>query len=266
MSTESTPLFRQEVMQAQAGQWLGSIRIGRPLGFSLVTGAAVLMAAGLVSFAIWGEYTRKVTLPGVLIPEGGVMDIASPQPGTVAEVLVREGDSVQAGQALIRLRAERQVAGGELGQLQAAAVAQRRVSLETELRLLEQQTQQRTAALSDRLRSLRSDQLNLQGELEGVQQRVALAAKTARTSRAWRLAASCRSCRRSKSKRIGLTWASASAMRGDSWKRRSARRQASRPSWHWSVRNWIRAARSYSGNWPRWRRRVASSMHAPAGL
>lgn len=176
----NTPLFRPEVMQAQSTQWLGSIRIGRPLSFSLVTGAALLMAAGLVSFAVWGEYTRKVSLPGVLVPEGGVMDIASPQGGTVVEVLVKEGDEVAAGQPLIRLRAERQVAGGELGQLQASAVAQRRASLETELRLLELQAQQRAVALNDRLRSLQSDQVNLQGELESVQQRVLLAGKTAK--------------------------------------------------------------------------------------
>ncbi|MFN4117151.1 MAG: secretion protein, partial [Inhella sp.] len=65
-------------MQAQSSQWLGSIRIARPLSFSVVTAAALLMAAGLLSFAVFGEYTRKVSLPGVLLPEGGVMDIASP--------------------------------------------------------------------------------------------------------------------------------------------------------------------------------------------
>ncbi|MFO1251726.1 MAG: HlyD family efflux transporter periplasmic adaptor subunit [Inhella sp.] len=166
-------------MHAQQAQWLGSIRIARPPGFALVTALAIGSAVALIGFAIWGEYTRKVTLPGLLVPEGGVMDISSPQVGTVTEVLVREGDEVRGGQALIRLRAERQSAGGELGQLQAAAMAQRRQSLESELRVLEQQAQQRALAMSDRLRSLQSDQVNLQGELEAVQQRVALATKTA---------------------------------------------------------------------------------------
>lgn len=176
----SSRLFRPEVMQAQQAQWLGSIRIARPPGFALVTVLAVACAAALVAFAVWGEYTRKVTLHGVLVPEGGVMDISSPQGGTVTEVLVKEGDEVQAAQALIRLRAERQVANGELGQLQAAAVAQRRQSMEAELRSLEQQARQRTAALNDQLLSLRSDQVNLVGEVDSAKQRVALAAKTAK--------------------------------------------------------------------------------------
>jgi len=176
----SLPLFRPEVMQAQQVQWLGSIRIARPPGFALVTALAITCATALVAFALWGEYTRKVTLPGVLVPEGGVMDISSPQSGTVTEVLVKEGDEVQAGQALIRLRAERQLAAGEMGQLQAAAVAQRRQGLEAELRSLEQQAQQRAATLNDRLRSLQSDKVSLQSELESMQRRVALAAKTAK--------------------------------------------------------------------------------------
>ena len=165
-------------MQAQAGQWLGSIRIGRPLGFSLVTGAALLMAAALVSFAIWGEYTRKVTLPGVLMPETGIINLSANQPATVAEILVREGDWVKAGQPLIKLRAERVVAGGELGALQANALEQRRQGLQTELRLAEQQGQQRAAALVDRQRSLSSDLVTLQGELDAHQQRLRLAQKT----------------------------------------------------------------------------------------
>jgi membrane fusion protein len=90
---------------------------------------------------------------------------------------VKEGDAVQAGQPLIRLRAERMLAGGELGQLQAAAVAQRRSSLEAEARLAEQQAQQRSSALQDRHRSLQADALNLQAELEATQQRVQLAQK-----------------------------------------------------------------------------------------
>jgi membrane fusion protein len=188
MSTPATPLFRPEVMQAQAVQWLGSIRIGRPPSFGIVTGVALACAVALVSFAAWGQVTRKVSVPGILVPEGGLMHLSSPQAATVAEVLVKEGDAVQAGQPLIRLRAERMMAGGELSQMQLAAVAQRRSSLEAELRLADQQAQQRSSALQDRLRSLQSDVLNLQGELDATLQRVQLAQKN--TQRFTELAAS----------------------------------------------------------------------------
>lgn len=175
----SAPLFRPEVMQTQAAQWLGSIRIGRPLSFALVTGLALACAAALVAFAVWGQYTRKVSLPGVLLPEGGVMDISSPQAATVAELLVREGDTVQAGQPLLRLSAERGLAGGSLGQLQTEALAQRRGSLEAEARLGQQQAQQRAAALTDRLRILGRERQSAEGELDALRQRLQLAQATA---------------------------------------------------------------------------------------
>ncbi|MFZ4652107.1 MAG: HlyD family secretion protein [Rubrivivax sp.] len=172
-------LFREEALRARDTQWLGTIRIGRPLSFRLATAATLAMAVALVSYSVWGQYTRKVTLPGALVPEGGVMDVSSPQPGIVAEVMVREGDAVQAGQPLVRIAAERQLASGELGRLQAESIAQRRLSLQAELRLADQQVQHRSTALADRIRSLQLDLAQLQGEREAVRQRVRLASATA---------------------------------------------------------------------------------------
>lgn len=176
---EGVPLFRREVLQARRGEWLGRIRLARPLSFTVMTAAAVAMTAALVAFAVWGQYTRSVTVPGALVPEGGTMDIVSLEPGTVVEVLAREGDEVRAGQPLVRLSAERQVGTGSLGLLQIAALRQRAASLEIERRLGEQQTAQRTAALSDRLRSLQADHASLLGELESARHRVRLATATA---------------------------------------------------------------------------------------
>jgi len=64
-------LFRQEVINARQAQWLGGVRIARPLSFSLVTGAALAMAAALIAYACWGEVTRKVTVHGVLLTVAG---------------------------------------------------------------------------------------------------------------------------------------------------------------------------------------------------
>jgi len=93
----------------------------------------------------------------------------------VAELLVREGDSVKAGQPLLRLSAERALQGGTLNALQAAAMAQRRSSLEAEGRLNTQQIQQRAAALADRLRSLALERQHADGELDALRQRLQLA-------------------------------------------------------------------------------------------
>lgn len=172
------PLFRREVLEARQAQWLGSIRIGRPLSFSVVTAAALAMAAALIAFACWGEVTRKATVHGVLLPVGGLLNVAAPQAGTIAEVLVREGDEVQAGQPLLRIKAERITAQGDAALLTAQALATRRASLETERRLTEQNLRQRQEALQQRLQNLQAEERQALAELDTHRLRLQLAQKS----------------------------------------------------------------------------------------
>lgn len=172
------PLFRAEVLQARQAQWLGSIRIGRPLSFSVATGGALAMAAALVAFACWGEVTRKATVHGVLLPVGGLLNVAAPQAGTIAEMLVREGDEVQAGQPLLRIKAERITAQGDAALLTAQALAARRTSLEAERRLTEQNLRQRQEALQLRLQNLQAEQRQALSELDTHRLRLQLAQKS----------------------------------------------------------------------------------------
>jgi membrane fusion protein len=51
-------LFRAEVMQARAGQWLGGVRLYTSLPWWGVT-AAALLAKALISYAFIGQVTRK---------------------------------------------------------------------------------------------------------------------------------------------------------------------------------------------------------------
>ena len=171
-------LFRREVLEARQAQWLGTIRIGRPLSFTVVTTVAVLMVAALIAFACWGEITRKVTVHGVLLPRGGLIHVTSQQPGVVAEVLVHEGDDVVAGQPIARIRAERITRSGDAAVLAERALEARRASLATERRLTEQNLRQRQDSIAQRLISLQTEERQAQGEMETIQLRVQLARKS----------------------------------------------------------------------------------------
>lgn len=155
-------------MEARQAQWLGTIRIGRPLSFTVVTAAAVGMAAALIAFACWGEITRKTTVHGVLLPVGGLIHVTAMQSGVVAELLVKEGEDVAAGQPIARLRSERITAGGDTAILTAHALQARRASLEAERRLTEQNLRQRQDGIAQRLQSLQIEERQAQGELETV--------------------------------------------------------------------------------------------------
>ena len=171
-------LFRDEVFSARQSQWLGTIRIGRPPSFALVTGIALVLAAALAAFATWGEITRKARLPGLLMPAAGALNVTAPQSGVLLEVRVREGDAVEAGQVLAVLSTDRTTAKGELGALIAHTLAQRRAALEAERQLVQRNAGERDEALSQRLRSLEAERRQAEGDFDVVQRRMSLADKS----------------------------------------------------------------------------------------
>jgi membrane fusion protein len=171
----STPLFREEVTQAQSAQWLGVIRIGRQPKFALVAAVAIGLGCALVLFAILGEATRKVRVAGLLTPLGGNLALAAQATGTVQAIDVAEGDWVRAGQVLLTLNTDRAGAAGNTAALVAQTLAQRQITLDTERQLRELQTRQRQQALADRMRALRTEADQAEREAEGAQRRVDLA-------------------------------------------------------------------------------------------
>lgn len=175
---ERGALFREEVLQARQAQWLGVIRIGRPLSFTLVTTTAIAIAGALVAFALWGEVTRKSTVHGVLQPIGGLLHVGAPQVGVISELLVAEGDTVVAGQPLARLRSDRTTTGGVVAALHAQSLQARRSSLQAERRLAEQSLRQRQDSLLQRLQSLQGEQRQALGELDTMRLRVQLASQS----------------------------------------------------------------------------------------
>lgn len=99
-------LFRDAVVQAQRGSWLGSIRIAAPpslFALSLLVGT-LATAVGL--FLALGQYTRRERVSGQLVPNSGILAVTSISPGTVTQVLVREGQQVRHNDALVEISGE----------------------------------------------------------------------------------------------------------------------------------------------------------------
>ena len=171
-------LFRDEVLQEQRTQFLGTIRIGRNPSFTLVTSVALLLAAGLVAYAALGEITRKARLAGILIPVQGTLNVSSSQAGTLVDVRVKEGDAVAANDVLMVVGTDRATAQGDAATLIAQSMEQRRATLQTERSLAEVQFRQRQQATADRLRSLEAEARQAEGEMASVQRRLDLARKS----------------------------------------------------------------------------------------
>lgn len=99
----------------------------------LARGAAAAIIAGLAAFS-WQRYAANDADAGIASGNGRIeaveIDIAAKTPGRVADILVREGDFVTAGQPLARidaevLQAQKRAAEAQLQQAQSAVATAR---------------------------------------------------------------------------------------------------------------------------------------------
>ncbi|HGL4260709.1 HlyD family secretion protein [Burkholderia dolosa] len=124
-------------------------------------GVAVALTLAVVVFFVFGSYTKRERVTGQLLPATGLLTVAPPLTGTVADTRVREGQRVAAGAELLTISAE---VATELGGTRETVTRQlkfQRSRLETDLTSLSQLSseaqrglQTRAAALDDQLKQI----------------------------------------------------------------------------------------------------------------
>jgi membrane fusion protein len=168
-------LFRPEALESQRQAWLGDMQLLRPLSLTLLTGAVLLMLAAVLAFLWWGEYTRKARVPGVLVPEAGVLRLVAPQDAVVLERHAAEGARVQRGDTLFVLSLERSSAAGDTQASVQRSLRERERSLADSAAQQALLTQTQLAAIDQRLADMRRERGQRTAEVALQRQRVTLA-------------------------------------------------------------------------------------------
>ena len=170
-------LFRREALEAKSNAFLGTTVLGPPFSFSAWAAISAALAAALIAFLIFGEYTKRTRVVGITAPESGVIKLMAPQPGIVIERNVKEGQSVKAGDVLFVLSAERMtasvngIAGAQTAMLDQLRL--RRESLRDELTRQRTLVEQQSAQMARRLADLRVEAKQSQHEIATLQARTA---------------------------------------------------------------------------------------------
>jgi len=97
MSEDAQSLFRQEVLQAKSDTAAGAPLHIQPVRAGTLTAFFALLAVAAIGVLVFGSYTKKERVQGLLQPEGGVAQILPPETGVVRQVRVKEGQAVKAG-------------------------------------------------------------------------------------------------------------------------------------------------------------------------
>jgi membrane fusion protein len=127
----SRPLYRRESELARSNAWLGKVVLARPMSFTFLALAALAFSVALAAFFIFGEYTRKARVTGVLVPGQGTVRILAQQSGVVEALHAIEGRSVRRDAPLIVLGDSRTGQGpSEVGVAVAERLRERRAALE----------------------------------------------------------------------------------------------------------------------------------------
>ena len=63
-----TSLFRREALEAHRQQWMGEVRLLRPVSLSVLCVLLIGIALAAGAWLALGEYTRKAHVTGVLLP------------------------------------------------------------------------------------------------------------------------------------------------------------------------------------------------------
>jgi len=169
----SQGLFRQEVIDAKRGEWLGSIIVAAPLSRWLLTALALTLAATILLFLFFGHYTRRETVAGQLVPSAGLLNLAAPSAGTITRLHVRDGQAVKAGDVLLELSSEQDSAAlGDTHVLVGQQLDIQRSRLQADLLNQKKLSKQQADALQGKIVLLRSQLTQIAGQLAIQQQQV----------------------------------------------------------------------------------------------
>ncbi len=106
-------LFRMEAVEFQRTRAWAGATTPSPVATWLLTVFFAASISGTILFLALSSYARKETVPGYLTPVTGIAKVSPSAPGVVAEFIVADGDTVQAGQRLLLVRSERHGAQGQ---------------------------------------------------------------------------------------------------------------------------------------------------------
>ena len=178
-------LFRQEAIDAQREKFLGDATIARPVPFWVFTILAAGIALLLISVAVWGQYTRRERVEGYVALDTGAARVLTPDSGRITELLVKEGEEVQAGAPLARISLDRTTVGGHsASEALARELRERREILRKEQRQWRDLGVQEVEQARRRAKDLENELVQVDAEIRLQQGRVRSAREQADRFRA----------------------------------------------------------------------------------
>ncbi len=114
---QNTPrtVFREQAVAFQGQRLDGEVLLAQPVSTRILSFLVVGIVLAALIFLSATRYARMETVPGWVIPEGGLIRIMARQGGSIESISVREGDSITKGQKLLTLSLSSALENGNSG-------------------------------------------------------------------------------------------------------------------------------------------------------
>lgn len=176
----SKSLFRKEALDAQREKLLGETSAARPVPLWVFTLMAMCIAALVIAVGLWGEYTRRERVVGFLASDAGAAQLMISDAGVVAELMVNEGDLVEANDPIARITVDRSSrSSASSGEAVLREMATRRQLLENERTQIENLGKNQLEQARKRGADLRNEIAQVNAEIRLQEQRLASAREAA---------------------------------------------------------------------------------------
>src|ERR1044071_9095046 len=123
------PLYRAAAVQSNRSRWHGDVLIVAPLTTRIAALVSAFVACLICLYIVFGTYTKRVTVPGQVVPAAGVVRVYVQQPGTVVKERVSEGTRVGQGDVLFVISNDRVSTVGEVQATISEQVERQKASL-----------------------------------------------------------------------------------------------------------------------------------------
>jgi membrane fusion protein len=145
-------LFRDEAVEAQHPQALGTVRLATPVSHQVWAIGAAIATVAIALWLCFGHYTRREHVTGSLVPQAGLLTVTAREAGVVSELNVKPGMHVRAGEALVTISGDQSsVEVGDTGAAVSKALQQQAAQLQATLAALPEQTSDQSRDLRRRI-------------------------------------------------------------------------------------------------------------------
>jgi membrane fusion protein len=177
MSSDPQSLFREEVLAARSDTTSGSSLQIRPVSAGRLTLFFVVLSIAVLLVLVFGSYTKKERVLGVVQPRDGVAMVVPPEPGIIKRVLVSEGQRVKAGDVIAEISNERFSDAGNTQALLETNLEGQRQQVQTQADSQALAQTAALAALDQRMAQGRRDLITLAEEARLQEQQIASSSK-----------------------------------------------------------------------------------------